>query len=89
MIPVSQPSGLGELAASMVTETDKRLEVIQRAQISSLSGADKTKEPQEKTSKRQSPTLATQPKKYALELWVEIETSTGMYSIPQGGFLQC
>ena len=83
MIPVSQPPGLGELTASMVTETDKRLEVIQRAQISSLAGADKTKEPQEKISKRQSPTLATQPKKYTLELWVEIETSAGVYSTPK------
>ena len=45
MNPVSQPSSLRELAASMVTETDKRLEVVQKAQISSLVGADKTKEP--------------------------------------------
>ena len=80
MIPVSQPSNLGELATSMVTEADKRLEAVQRAQISSLTGADKTKEPQEKTPKRQSPTLASRPKKYALEMWVEIETGPGMYS---------
>ena len=58
-IPVSQPFGLGELAALTVTKTDKRLEVIQRAEISPLAGADRTKEPQEKTPKRQSPTLAT------------------------------
>ena len=83
MTPVSQPSGLGELSASMVTETDRRLEVIQRAQVSSLMGADKTKEPQEKTPKKQSPTLATQPKKYALEMWVEIKTGPGMYSTPK------
>ena len=83
MIPVSQPSGLGELTTLTVTETDKWLEVIQRAQISSLAGADKTKEPQKKTSKRQSPTLATRPKKYALESWVKIETSAGMYSTPK------
>ena len=83
MTPVSQPSGLGELTSSMVTKTDKRLEVIQRAQVSSLKGADKTKEPQEKASKRQSPTLATRPKKCSLELWVEIETSTGVYSTPE------
>ena len=82
-IPVSQPSGLGELATLTVTETDKRLEAIQRAQISSLAGADKTEEPQEKTSKRQSPTLATRPKKYALELWVEIETRVGVYTAPE------
>ena len=56
--PVSQPSGLGELSASMVTETDRRLEVIQRAQVGSLMGADRTKVPQEKTPKKLSPTLA-------------------------------
>ena len=81
--PVSQPSGLGELSASMVTETDRRLEAIQRAQVGSLVGADKVKEPQEKTPKKLSPTLATRPKKYALEMWVEIETSPGMYSTPR------
>ena len=75
--PVSQPSGLGELSALMVTETNRRLEVIQRAQVGSLMGADKVKEPQEKTPKKLSPTLATPPKKYALEMWVE------MYSTPQ------
>ena len=83
MTPVSQPSGLGELTTSMVTETDKRLEAIQRAQVSSLMGADKTKEPQEKTPKKQSPIMATRPKKYALELWMEIETSAGVYSTPE------
>ena len=83
MIPVSQPSGLGEFAASTVIEADKRLEAVQRTQISSLSGADKTKEPQEKTPKRQSPTLATRPKKYALEMWVEVKTRTGVYTAPE------
>ena len=61
--PVSQPSGLGELSTSMVTETNRRLEAIQRAQVGSLVGADKVKEPQEKTPKKLSPTLATRPKK--------------------------
>ena len=81
--PVSQPSGLGELTASTVTETDKRVEAIQKAQVGSLMRADKNKEPQEKTSKGQSPTLATRPKKYALELWVEIEANVGVYSTPE------
>ena len=81
--PVSQPSSLGELSTSMVTETVRRLEVIQKAQVGSLMGADKTKEPQEKTPKKQSPTLAAQPKKYALEMWVEIKTSAGVYSTPE------
>ena len=81
--PVSQPSSLGELSTSMVTETNRKLEAIQRAQVSSLMGADKTKEPQEKTPNKQSPTLATQPMKYALGMWVEIKTSAGMYSTPK------
>ena len=81
--PVSQLSSLGELSTSMVSETDRRLEAIQRAQVSSLVGADKTKEPQEKIPKKLSPTLATRPKKYALEMWVEIEISPGMYSTPK------
>ena len=81
--PVIQPSSLGELSASVVTETKRKLEVIQRAQVGSLMGSDKAKEPPEKTPKKQSPTLAARPKKYALEMWVEIETTVGMYSTPE------
>ena len=78
--PVSQSSGLRELSASMFTEPDRKQEAIQRAQVSSLMGANRNREPQDKTPKKQSPALATRPKKYALEMWVEIETSAG--SIP-------
>ena len=80
--PVSGPSSLGELSASMFTESDRKLEVIQRAQVGSLMGADRNKESQEKTPRRQSPASATRPKKYALELWVEIETGAGVYTTP-------
>ena len=82
MTPVSRPSGLGELSASTFTESDRKLEMIQRAQVGSLMGADRNKESQEKTPKRQSPASATRPKKYALELWLEIETSAGVYTTP-------
>ena len=81
--PVSQPFGLGELSAPVVHETDRRLEAIQRAQVSSLMGADKDKEPQEKTPKKLSSTLAARSKKYALEMWVEIEINPGVYSTPE------
>ena len=66
--PVSQPSDLGVLSASMVAETHRRLETIQRAQVGSPMGADKSQECQEKSPNKLSPTLATQPKKYALEM---------------------
>ena len=81
-IPAQQPSGLGELAASMAAEAEKRLEAVQRTQISSQLGAEKTKEPQDKTPKRQSPSPVTRPRRYALELWVEIEIRAGMYAAP-------
>ena len=60
--PVSQPSRLGELSASMFTEPDRKQEAIQRAQVSSLMGANGNREPQDKTPKKQSPSLATRPK---------------------------
>ena len=81
-IPAQQPSGLGELATSMATEMEKRLEAVQRTKISSRVGAEKMKEPQDKTPRRQSPSPATRPRRYALELWVEIEIWVGMYPPP-------
>ena len=57
--------------------------MIQRAQVGSLMGANRNREPQDKTPKKQSPALATRPKKYALEMWVEIETSAGVHSSPK------
>ena len=86
--PVFSLSSLGELSTSMVTETDQRLEVIQRAQVGSLVGADKGKEPQEKIPKKLSPTLATRPKKYALDMWVEIETTPPLRMTPTVLILQ-
>ena len=80
--PVSQPSGLGELS-SIFTEPDLKHEAIQRAQVGSLMGANGNKEPQDKTPRKQTPTSATRPRKYALEMWVEIETSVGVQSAPE------
>ena len=81
--PVSQPSGLGALSASMFTEPDMKSEAIQRAQVGSLMGANGNNEPQNKTPRKQSPASATRPKKYALEMWVEIETSVGIHTAPE------
>ena len=83
MTPVSQPSGLGALSASMFTEPDMKSEAIQRAQVGSLMGANGNNEPQNKTPREQTPALATRPKKYALEMWVEIKTSTGVHTTPE------
>ena len=81
--PVTQPFGLEALSASMFTEPDMKSEAIQRAQVGSLIGANGNNEPQNKTPKKQTPTSATRPKKYALEMWVEIETSAGVHTAPE------
>ena len=81
-IPAQQPPGLGELATSMAAEAEKRLEAVQRAQISPRLGSEKAKESQDKAARRQSPSPATRPRRYALELWVEIEIWVGMYAAP-------
>ena len=76
--PISQPSGLGALSASMSIEPDRKTEAIQRAQVGSLMGANGNNEPQNKSPKKQSPASGARPKRYALEMWVEIETSAGV-----------
>ena len=58
-------------------------EVIQRAQVGSLMEANVNNEPQNKTPRKQTPASATRPKKYALEMWVEIETSVGVHATPE------
>ena len=81
--PVSQPFGPGELSTSMFTEPDMKSEAIQRAQVGSLMEANGNNEPQNKTPRKQSPTSATRPKKYALEMWVGIKTSAGIHTAPE------
>ena len=81
--PIQQPSSLGALSASMSIEPDRKTEAIQRAQVGSLMGANGSNEPQNKSPKKQSPALGARPKKYALEMWVEIETSVGIHTTPE------
>ena len=83
MTPVTQPSGLGALSASMSTEPDRKSEAIQRAQVGLLVGANGNNEPQNKSSKKQTPASGTRPKKYALEMWVEIKTSASIHTAPE------
>ena len=81
--PVPQPSGLGALSASMSTEPERKTEAIQRAKIGSLMGANGNNEPQNKSPKRQTPASGARPKRYALEMWVEIDTGAGVHTAPE------
>ena len=67
----------------MSTEPDRKTEAIQRAQVSLLMGANGNNQPQNKSPKRQTPALGARPKRYVLEMWVEIETSAGVQAAPE------
>ena len=84
--PVSQLPGLAELAFSLAEESTQHLGAVQRAQATAVDSpdkADKPKESQDKTPKKSPLTPTTRPRKYALELWVEIEVRPGVYSPPE------
>ena len=77
-----QPSGLGELAATAIATAGREQGAVQRVQIGSASGGDKW-EMSRDGANRKSPTPITRPKKYALEIWVELEVSPGVYGTPE------
>ena len=84
--PVSHTIGLTELTASLEAlnaEVDKRLTVVHRTQTSSSSGANKIPgSPDTRDQKKTSPVLAHQPRRYALQMWLEIEASPRLF-VPQ------
>ena len=78
-----QPSGLGELATTTTAPAGRGQGVVQRVQVGSASGADKSEMSRDGANRKLSPTLVTRPKKYALEIWVELEVSPGVYGAPE------
>ena len=78
-----QPSGLGELAATATAPAGRGQGAVQRVQVGSAPGADKSEMSREGASRRSSPTLATRPIKYTLEIWLELEVSPGVYGAPE------
>ena len=85
--PVSHPIGLTELAASLEvlnTEVDKRLTVVHHTQTSSSSGANKIPgSPDTRDQKKTLPVLAHRQRRYALEMWLEIEVGPGLFVPPE------
>ena len=78
--------GLAELAHSLMAESGKRLEATRKSRTDSAmgkasqQGSAQPKEPRERTPGR---TPSTSPvRRYALELWVQMELSPGVYGPP-------
>ena len=83
IIPVSHTIGLTELTASLEalnTEVDKRSTVVHHTQTSSSSGANKIQGSSDtRDQKKTSPTPIHQPKRYAIEMWLEVEVGSGLF----------
>ena len=87
---VPQPSqrGLESITASAITEAGKSTDVIQKAQVSLDAAKGKsTKESppsKERSSPQKAPPLPTvHTRKYALEIWIKVEVSPGVYAYPE------
>ena len=85
--PVSHPIGLTELTALLEvlnTKVDKSMAVVHHTQTSSASGANKIPGlPDTKDQKKTSPTPIYWLKRYALEMWLEVEVGPGLFVPPE------
>ena len=84
---VSHPISLTELTASLEAlniKVDKRLTVVHHTQTSSASGANKIPgSPDTRDPKKTSPTPMHWPKRYTLEMWLEVEVGPGLFVPPE------
>ena len=85
--PVSHSIGLTELTTSLEvlnTEVDKRPTVVHHTQPSSSSGANKIPgSPDTRDQKKTSPILAHGQRRYALEMWLEVEVGPELFVPPE------
>ena len=85
--PVSQPISLTELTTSLEalnTEVDKRLTVVHHTQTSSSSGANKIPgSPDMRDQKKTLPAPIHWPKRYALEMGLEVEVGPRLFVSPE------
>ena len=81
--PVCHTIGLTELTASLEAlnaEVDKRSTIVHCTQTSSTSGANKIPgSPDTRDQKKTSPAPAHRPRRYALQMWLEIEVSPRLF----------
>ena len=79
-------SGLYQSASleALNTEVDKRSTVVHHTQTSSASRANKIPgSPDIRDQKKTSPTPIHRPKRYALEMWLEVEVGPGLFVPPE------
>ena len=85
--PVSHTIGLTELTVSLEAlnaKVDKRLTAVHHTQTSSSSGANKIPgSPDTRDQKKTSPAPIHRPRRYALQMWLEVEVGPGLFVPPE------
>ena len=81
--PVSHVIGLSEVSASLEAlnvEAEKKPNVVHRAHTSYSPGASRTPgSPNTRDHKKSSPVPAQKPRRYALQIWLEVEMGPGHF----------
>ena len=85
--PVSDPISLTELAASLEVlnlETDKNTAIVHRTQTSSpVRAGEVPRSPDKKDQKKASPVQGHKPRRYALQMWLEVKVGPGLFVPPE------
>ena len=85
--PILPPISLTELTASLETlnaRMDKRPAIVHHTQPGSSLGTNRISgSPDTRDQKKTSPILAHWPRRYALQLWLEIEVGPGLFVPPE------
>ena len=85
--PVSHVFGLSEVSASLEAlniEVERKPTVVHRAQTSYFPGASRTPwSPNAWDNRRSTPASPHKPKRYALQIWLEIEVGPGYFLPPE------
>ena len=87
IIPVSHVFGLSEVSASLEAlniEVKKKPNVVHRAQTSYSPGVSRTPwSPNTQDNRRSTPASPQKPKRYALQIWLEVEVGPGYFLPPE------
>ena len=85
--PVSHVFGLSEVSASLKVlniEVERKLTVVHHAQTSYSPGASRTPwSPNAWDNRRSTPASPHKPKRYALQIWLEVEVGPGYFLPPE------
>ena len=85
--PLSHVFGLSEVSASLEAlniKVERKPTVLHRAQTSNSAGASRTPwSPNTRDNRRSTPALPHKPKRYALQIWLEVEVGPGYFLPPE------